>query len=82
MLYHRRAHSTYCNIVQYNAESSSKKNLEHTNNYLMELNALRIFDLLKYKSGLSMYKANKNLLPKNVQNLFVHRHGHVQTRQT
>ena len=29
-----------------------------------------------------MYEANKNLLPKDVQNLFVHRYGHVHSRQT
>ena len=45
---------------------------EHTNNYFIELDALKLFDLLKYKTGFSMYKANKNLLPKNIQNLFVH----------
>ena len=40
---------------------------EHTNNYFMELNALKLFDLLKYKTGFFMYKANKNLLPKILQ---------------
>ena len=55
---------------------------EHTNNYFMELNALKLFDLLKYKTGLSNHKANKNLLPKNVQDLLVHMYGHVHTRQT
>ena len=38
---------------------------EHTNNYFIELNALELFDLSKYKTGLFMYKTNKNLLPKN-----------------
>ena len=33
---------------------------EHTDNYFTELNALKLFDLLKYKTGFSMYKANKN----------------------
>ena len=28
-----------------------------------------------------MYKANKNLLPKNIQELFVYRYGQVHTRQ-
>ena len=37
---------------------------EHTNNYFIELNALKRFDLLKYKTGFSTHKANKNLLPK------------------
>ena len=27
---------------------------EHTNNYFIELNALKLFDLLKYKTGLFM----------------------------
>ena len=45
---------------------------EHTNNYFMELDALKLFDLLRYKTGLSMHKAKKNLLPRNVHNLFVH----------
>ena len=37
---------------------------EHTNNYFIQLNALKLFDLLKYKTGFSMHTANKNLLPK------------------
>ena len=48
----------------------------------MELNALKLFDLLKYKTGLFMHKANKNLLTKNIQNLFVYRYDQVYTRQT
>ena len=52
---------------------------EYANNYFMELNAQRIFHLLKYKTGLFMYKANKNLLPKN---LFVHKYGHVHSGLT
>ena len=45
---------------------------EHTNNYLIELNALKLFDLLKYKTGLPMHKANRNLLPTNIQkNLYI-----------
>ena len=55
---------------------------EHTCNYFMELNALKIFDLLKYKTGLFIHKANKHLQPQNAQNLFVHKYGHVHTRQT
>ena len=45
---------------------------EHTNNYFIELNALKLFDLLKYKTGFFMHKANKNSLQKNIQNLFVY----------
>ena len=37
---------------------------EYTNNYFIELNVLKLFDLSKYKTGLSMYKAYKNLLQK------------------
>ena len=55
---------------------------EHTNNYFTKLNALKLFNLLEYKTGMSMYKANKNLLPKNVQNLFAQKNGHVHIRQT
>ena len=36
---------------------------EHRNDYFMELNATKLFDLLKSKTGFSMYKANENLLP-------------------
>ena len=45
---------------------------EHANNYFIELNALKLFDLLKNETGFFIYKANKNLLPKNIQNLFVY----------
>ena len=37
---------------------------EHKNNNFIELNALKLFDLLKYKTGLSICKANKNLRQK------------------
>ena len=53
---------------------------EHTNNYFIELNALKLFDLLKYKTGSSMHKANRKLLPKNIPNLFAYVMLH--TRQT
>ena len=55
---------------------------EHTNNYFIELNALKLFDLLKYKTGFFMHKTNKKLLPKYIQILFVYKHGQVHTRQT
>ena len=55
---------------------------DHTNNYFIESNALKLFDLLKYKTCFFMYKANKNLLSKNIQNLFVYMYGQVHTRQT
>ena len=29
-----------------------------------------------------MYKANKNMLPKDILNLFIYRYGQVHTRQT
>ena len=53
---------------------------KHTNNYFMELNALKLFDLLKYRTGLFMYKANKNLLQKIVN--FIYMYDQVHTRQT
>ena len=31
---------------------------EHTNNCFIQLNSLKLFDLLKYKAGLFMYKAS------------------------
>ena len=55
---------------------------KHTNNYFIELNALILLDLLKYKSGSLVHKANINLLPKNINNLFVYKYGLVHTRQT
>ena len=55
---------------------------EHTNNYFIELNALKLFDLLKYKTDLFMCKANKNLLPTNILNSFVYMYGQVHSRQT
>ena len=54
----------------------------HTNIYFRELNALKLFDLLKNKTGFVMCKADENLLPKNIQNLFVYIYGQVHTRQT
>ena len=38
--------------------------------------------MLKYKTSFFMHKANKKLLPKQSQNLFVYKHGQVHTRQT
>ena len=34
------------------------------------------------KTGFFTYKADKYLLPKNIENLFVHMYGEVHTRQT
>ena len=55
---------------------------EHTNNYYMELIALKIIALLKYKTWLFMHKSSTNSLPKNVQNLFLHKYCHVHTRKS
>ena len=55
---------------------------EHKNDYFIELNTLKLFDLLKYKTGFFMHKTNKNLLQTNIQNLFVYKYGQVNTRQT
>ena len=52
---------------------------EHTTYYFIELNAL--FDLLKYKTGLFMYKAYHNSLSKKNHN-FLCKYGQVNTRQT
>ena len=55
---------------------------EQTNNYFMELNALKLFIFFMiYKAGLFMCEANKNLLPIGIH-LFVHMYGHMHTRQT
>ena len=80
--YPSNVHSVY--IMQRNAirRVFNAHYNEHTNNYLVELSALRLFDLLKYKTGLSIYKANKNLILRIIRNLFVFRYGHVHTRQT
>ena len=55
---------------------------EHTNNYFIELNTVTVFNLLKYKAGLFRYKVNKNLLPIDIKNSFVHKYGQVHTRKT
>ena len=54
---------------------------EHANNYFIELNALKLFYLLKYKTGFFMYKANKNLMPKNIQIVFVYKYDQVYTQK-
>ena len=53
---------------------------QHTNNYFIELNALKLFDLLKYKTGFFMHKANRNLLQKIIQSLFGYKYGQVHAR--
>ena len=56
----RRIFNTQCN--------------EHANDYFIELNGLRQFDLLKYESGLHMYEVNKkihNCLYIYIYNLFI-----------
>ena len=42
----------------------------HTNGLFCELHILKLYDLVKVKIAVIIYKANKNLLPNNLQLLF------------
>ena len=48
------------------------KHLDHTNPMFYKMHALKSFDLINLKTAVVMYKAYNNMLPVNLQNLFVH----------
>ena len=48
------------------------KHLDHTNPMFYKMHALKSFDLINLKTAVVMYKAYNNILPVNLQKLFVH----------
>ena len=44
---------------------------EHTNPLFKKLKILKLNDLIKLRTAIVMYKANNNILPKNLQSLFI-----------
>lgn len=53
----------------------------HTNALFINLNALKLEDLVDYKTILFMFKARNYLLPSNIQELFLDKRGNLCTRQ-
>ena len=45
------------------------------------MNALKLDDLVNYKTALIMFKAKNNLLPSNILKLFIEKRGNLGTRQ-
>ena len=48
------------------------KDLDHTNPMFYKMHALKSFDLIHLKTAVVMHKAYNNMLPVNLQILFVH----------
>lgn len=54
--------------------------LEHTNLLFLKTHTLKFTDLVKFKTAQIMYKARNNLLPRNIQKLFMERQGGYNLR--
>ena len=52
---------------------------DHTNILFSKLSTLKLKDIIKYKTGIVMYKAYYNFLPDNVQTLITTRKSHYNT---
>ena len=48
------------------------KRLDHTTPLFYKMHALKLFDLIKLKTAVVMFKAYNTMLPVNLQKLFVH----------
>ena len=55
---------------------------DHTNILFSKLSTLKLKDIIKYKTGIVMYKAYHNFLPDNVQKLIKTRKSHYNTRNS
>ena len=55
---------------------------DHTNILFSKLSTLKLKDIIKYKTGIVMYKAYHNILPDNVQKLMTTRKSHYNTRKS
>lgn len=55
--------------------------LEHTNALFLRSNALKFMDIIEYKTAQIIYKARKNVLPRNLQDLFRDREGGYELRR-
>lgn len=55
---------------------------DHTNGLFLKSNTLKLVDLIKLKSLLMIYKAKKNQLPRNIQQLFANRDDKYNLRGT
>ena len=55
---------------------------DHTNILVSKLSTLKLMDIIKYKTGIVMYKAYHNFLPDNVQKLITTRKSHYNTRNS
>ena len=53
---------------------------DHTNILFSKLSTLKLKDIIKYKTGIVMYKAYHNFLPDNVKKLITTRKSHYNTR--
>ena len=55
---------------------------DHTNILFSKLSTLKLKDIIKYKTGIVMYRAYYNFLPDNVQKLITTRKSHYNTRNS
>ena len=55
---------------------------EHTNKLFIDMHALKLNDLIDYKTAIIMFRAKRRSLPTNLQNLFIGKgNNHYFTRQ-
>ena len=54
---------------------------EHTNSLFVQLNTLKLLDIIKFKTAQVVFKARRNLLPGNIQKMFLEREGGYNLRR-
>ena len=55
---------------------------DHTNILFSKLSTLKLKDIIKYKTGIVMYRAYYNFLQDNVQKIITTRKSHYNTRNS
>ena len=55
---------------------------DHTNILFSKLSTLKLEDIIKYKTGIVMYRAYHNILPDNVKKFITTRKSHYNTRNS
>ena len=53
---------------------------EHTNSLFLQLNTLKLMDMVNFKTAQIIFKARNNLLPGNIQKMFFNREGDYNLR--
>ena len=72
ILHQKRAIRVVCKFSKY----------DHTNILFSKVSTLKLKDIIKYRTGIVMYRAYYNFLPDNAQKLITTRKSHYNTRNS